>query len=179
MLQINCIKDVTTTLKNPQANAICKQFHQSVSNILCTMLHSYPPNNIDQINVITDICLATTAYASNVAIHCTLNISPGALVLQRDMILNIPLTTDLHHLYERHQTIIDECLQQAYLCCRTFDYQSGDEILILNNNPSLLQDCGIGPFTITPVYTNDTITFHCKPLVKEQNKICQVKPYCH
>ena len=179
MLQINCIKDVTTTLKNPQANAICKQFHQSISNILCTMLHSYPPNNIDQINVITDICFATTAYASNVTIHCTLNISPGALVLQRDMILNIPLTTDLRHLYERQQTIIDERLQQVNLCGRTFDYQPGDEILIRTNNPITLQGCGIGPFTITPIATKGTITFQCTPFIKEQINICQVKSYRH
>ena len=117
------------------------------------MLHTYPPNNIVQINDITDICFATAAYASKVAIHCTLNMSPGALGFQRDMILNILLITDLHHLYEQQQTIIDECLQQAYLCFRKFYYQPGDEILILTNNPTTLQDCGIGPFTIMHVHT--------------------------
>ena len=46
-------------------------------------------------------CFATAAYASKVAIHCTLNMSPGALVFQRDMILNIPLITDLLQLHEQ------------------------------------------------------------------------------
>ena len=32
-------------------------------------------------------------------------------------------------------------------------------MLILTNNPTTLQDCGIGPFTITQVHTNGTITF--------------------
>ena len=66
MLQVNGIKDVTTTVKNPQANAICERFHQSISNMLRTMLHTYPPNNIDQINDIMDTCFATAAYASKV-----------------------------------------------------------------------------------------------------------------
>ena len=55
-----------------------------------------------------DTCFATAAYASKVAIHRTLNISPGALVFHRDMILNIPLLADLHQLHTRRQIIIDE-----------------------------------------------------------------------
>ena len=110
MLSVNGMKDVTTTVKNPQANAICERLHQSISNTLRTMLHTYLPNNIDQTNDIMDTCFATAAYASKVAIHHTLNMSPGALVFQRDMILNIPIITDLLHLHERRQIIIDEQL---------------------------------------------------------------------
>ena len=141
------------------------------------MLHTYPPNNIDQTNDIMDTCFATAAYASKVAIHCTLNMSPGALVFQRDMILNIPLITDLLQLHEWRQIITDEQLQHANLHCRTFDYQPGDQILILTNNPTTLQDQGIGPFTITQVHTNGTITFQCTPHIVECINICQVKPY--
>ena len=65
------------------------------------MLRAHAPNSMDQTNDIMDTCFATAAYASKVAIHCTLNISPGALVFHRDMILNIPLLADLHQLYAR------------------------------------------------------------------------------
>ena len=123
------------------------------------MIHTYPPDNIDQIDNIMDTCFATAAYASKVAIHFTLNMSPGALVFQRDMILNIPLITDLLLLHERQQIIIDDRLQRATIRCSTFDYQPGDQILILTNNPTTLQDRGIGPSTITQVHTNGTITF--------------------
>ena len=108
MLSVNGMKDVTTTVKNPQANAICERLHQSISNTLRTMLHTYPPNNIDQTNDIMDTCFATAAYASKVAIHCTLNMSPGTIVFQIDLILNLPLITDLLHCHERQQNIIDE-----------------------------------------------------------------------
>ena len=71
MLHANGIKDVTTTVKNPQADVICERLHQSISNTLRSMLQAYPPNNIEQTNDIMDTCFATAAYASKVAIHCT------------------------------------------------------------------------------------------------------------
>ena len=110
MLHANGIKDVTTTVKNPQANAICERLHQSISNTLRSMLCAYPPNNIEQTNDIMASGFATAAYASKVAIHCTLFISPGALVFHRDMLLNIPLLADIHQFHTRQQIIIDECL---------------------------------------------------------------------
>ena len=101
MLPANGIKDVTTTVKNPQANAICEQLHQSLINSLQTMLHKYPPDTFDQINSIMDTCFATAANTFKVAIHNSLNMSPGALVFQRYTTLNIPLNADLHHLYKQ------------------------------------------------------------------------------
>ena len=101
MLCVNGIKDVTTTVKNSQANVICEQLHQSISITLQTMLHTYPPDTIYKTNDIMDTCFATAAHASKVAINCTLIMSPGALVFQRDMILNIPLITDLLQLHEQ------------------------------------------------------------------------------
>jgi hypothetical protein len=65
------------------------------------MLQTSAPNNIDQTNDIMDTCFATAAHASKVAIHHTLNMSPSALVFQRDMISNIPLITDLLQLHEQ------------------------------------------------------------------------------
>ena len=63
MLTINGIKDVTTTIKNPQANAICKQLHQTISSNLRATLHHYPSQN-PQANDIIDTCFAAAAYAS-------------------------------------------------------------------------------------------------------------------
>ena len=179
MLHANGIKDVTTTVKNPQANAVCEHLHQSISNTLRSMLHAHAPRSIDQTNDIMDTCFAAAAYAYKVAIHRTLNISPGALVFHRDMILNIPLIADLHQLHARRQIIIDELLQCANLRHRPMDYRPGDDILILTDNPTTLQDRGIGPFCIIQVYTNGTITFQRTPHIVERINIRQVKPYRH
>ena len=43
----NChIKDVCTSTKNPQSNAVCERMHQTVGNVLRTLLHGEPPQNI-------------------------------------------------------------------------------------------------------------------------------------
>ena len=52
-------------------------------------------------------------------------------------------------------------------------------MFILTNNPTTFQDCGIGPFTITQVYANGTITFQHTPHSVEDIKIHQVKQNCY
>ena len=40
------VKDVPTTSRNPQANSICERMHQSVGNVLRTLIHGDPPENV-------------------------------------------------------------------------------------------------------------------------------------
>ena len=77
MLTVNGIKDDTTTIKNPQDNAICEQLHQTISSNLRAILDHHSPQNPPQVNDIIDTCFAAAAYAFKAAIHHTLNISPG------------------------------------------------------------------------------------------------------
>jgi hypothetical protein len=43
MLLQNChIRDVCTTGKKPQSNAVCERMHQTVGNVLRTLLHGNP-----------------------------------------------------------------------------------------------------------------------------------------
>ncbi len=46
LLQGFRIKDAPTSSKYPQANAICEQMHQTVGNVLQTLLHGEPPRDI-------------------------------------------------------------------------------------------------------------------------------------
>ena len=46
------------------------------------MHQTYPHDGIDQTTDIMNTCFATTAYASRVAIHCTINMSPGVFVFE-------------------------------------------------------------------------------------------------
>ena len=109
----------------------------------------------------------------------SISIVSGALVFHRYMTSNIPLFSDLNQLHVRHQITIDEHLWHAYLQHYHMDYQPGDEILKLTDNPSTLQDCGIGPFHMTQVCRNGTISIqHISHFVEHIN-ICQVKPYWH
>ena len=108
MLVLNGIKDVTSTVKNPQANAIFECLHQSIHNSLRVMSKARPPINECQAQNIVDTCFAAASYAAQATIHSsTLHISAGAWVFQRDMILNITLITDLQLIYQRRQVTID------------------------------------------------------------------------
>jgi len=59
------------------------------------MTHAHHPEGLQQAIDIIDTCLANAAYATCTVIHHTLDISPGALIFQQDMILNIPLIADI------------------------------------------------------------------------------------
>ena len=57
------VKDVPTTRRNPQANSICKRMHQSVGNILRTLLHGDPPKNVSKANKMVDEALSIAQHA--------------------------------------------------------------------------------------------------------------------
>ena len=84
------IKDTPTTSRNPTANAICERMHQTVGNVLRTLVHQNPPRGMRQAKDLVDEALAIAQHALRCAVHTTLGSSPGALVFNRDMFLNIP-----------------------------------------------------------------------------------------
>ena len=136
VLAVNGIQDAPTTVANPQANAINERFHQTVENILRTLLRTMHPQNDDQAVVIIENCLATARYAVRTAVHRTLNISPGALSFHRDMILPIPLIADFELLRQRRQAVVDDNRRRQNLRRLFHDYNVGDEVLIVNRNPN-------------------------------------------
>eukprot|EP00804_Cyclotella_cryptica_P018091 CCRYP_017625-RA/>CCRYP_017625-RA protein AED:0.37 eAED:0.37 QI:0/0/0/1/0/0/3/0/206 len=48
LLELFNIKDVCSTSKSPQSNAVCERIHQTVSNMLRTLVHADPPQNMTQ-----------------------------------------------------------------------------------------------------------------------------------
>jgi len=87
--------------KNLQAISICKQMHRTVGNLLPAMMHAHPPEGLQQAIGIIDTCLANAAFATQTAIHHTLDISLGALIFQHDMILSIPLIANFEQLHQK------------------------------------------------------------------------------
>ncbi len=96
LLQGCRIKDAPTSSKNPQANAIYERMHQMVGNILRTLLHGEPPQDVTRAKDCIDEVLLIATHAVCTSIHTTLGSSPGSLVFNRDMLLNIPLIADWH-----------------------------------------------------------------------------------
>jgi len=48
LLELFNIENVCSTSKNPQSNAICERMHQTVGNVLQTLVHANPPQNMTQ-----------------------------------------------------------------------------------------------------------------------------------
>ena len=98
MLTMNGIQSVPTTAKNPQANAICERLHLTIGNMLRTMLHENPPQNVQTGIELVDTALASASYAVRTAVHRTMKVSPGALIYHRDMMLPIPIIANFQRL---------------------------------------------------------------------------------
>jgi hypothetical protein len=73
------IKDVCSTSKNPQSNAICEWMHQTVGNVIQTLVHTNTPQNMTQARDIIDDTLATAMHAMRTTVATTLDSAPGYL----------------------------------------------------------------------------------------------------
>jgi hypothetical protein len=151
--------------------------HSTVGNMLRTVISTHPPEDVAQAYEIVDSTLASAQYAICAAIHRTLQISPGALVFQQDMLLPIPIISDYNNLRHRRQTLIDDNNRRENLRRRFRDYEPGDEILKIVYNPATLQERAIGPFIIQQVHVNGTITIFRAKDIYERLNIRRVKPY--
>jgi len=117
----NChIKDVCTSAKNPQSNALCERMHQTVGNVLRALLHGRPPQNITTAKEFVDEALSIATHAMRAGVHTTL--SPGSLVFNRNMFLNIPLIVDWHTITQRREHLIHENLLRENQKRRRHDY---------------------------------------------------------
>lgn len=177
ILWLNGIKGRPTSVKNPQANAIVERLHQTVANSLRTLAHGHNIANLQDAQDLMDTALATASYAVRSAIHRTLRASPGALVFQRDMILNIPIIADLETIRARRQIVIDENLRRQNLRRHQHDYQPGEQVLVLTFRPNKLEPRAKGPFRIDRVHANGTITIRRSAHVTERINIRRVRPY--
>ena len=87
--------------------------HQTVTNVLRTIVHTNPPQNMTQARGIIDDALASAMHAMQTTIATTLESTPGALAFAQDMFLIVLLIADwqaIAHTCEHH---INENLQRA------------------------------------------------------------------
>jgi hypothetical protein len=116
------IKDACTSAKKTQSNAICERMHQAVGNVLRTLLHGEPPQNIANAKDNLDEALSIDMHAMRVGIHSTMGSSPGKLVFNSDMFLNIPLIADWHAITLKREHLINENLMKENQKRRRYDY---------------------------------------------------------
>jgi hypothetical protein len=176
-LRVHNLISKSTTTKNPQANAVCERMHQAIGNTLRVLSTMDPPQGAAHVQQMMDTAIADTVYATRCTFNSTLKTTPGDLAFGRDMILNIPLVTDLQQLQKRRQALIDRRLLTANTKRFSCDYAIGDEVLKLTHQPDKLEPRAIGPFPITRVHANGTVTIETSPGVVERINIRRLKPY--
>ncbi len=87
--------------------------HQTVANVLHTLMYSNPPNNMTQAQDIVDQSLALAMHAMHTTVATTLGSTPGGLAFSRDMFLNTPFIADWQLTATRHKHHVNENLCHA------------------------------------------------------------------
>jgi transposase InsO family protein len=170
------IKDCPTTSRNPQGNAVCERMHQTVGNVLRTLLHGENTRG-DNADEIIDNALATVTHTLRTAISRSLNFnSPGELAFKRHMFLNLPLQADLQALQQHRQLQVDRNLINANNRRLNYDYKMGQMVYVKTVAPTKLGERSEGPFRVERVHTNGTITIRRNEHVTERVNIRRVFP---
>jgi hypothetical protein len=115
-------------------------------------------------------------HAMRVGIHSTLGSSPGELVFNRDMFLNIPLIADWHAITKKREHLVNESLIRKNKKRQRYDYIQGQKNLKRRYNPRKLGKHTSGPYTVLKTHVNGTLTIELKPNVSERINILQVIP---
>ena len=111
------------------------------------------------------------------AVSQSLRVSPGNLVFERDMFLDLPLIADLVTIQEKRQLLVNENLRQENARRREWFYEVGQQVLIQTENPAKLEPKFHGPYTITQVFQNGTVNVRRSTHVIEKMNIRRLKPY--
>jgi len=171
------VKDVTTASQNLQANSICERMHQSVRNILRTLLHGDPPENVSKANNMVDEVLSIAQHAMGTSVHTTLGSSPGALVFSQNMFLNVPLSSVWHAITQKREHLVNYRLMKQNTQRRMYDYAPNQKVLKKVHDPTKLGIWTSGPYNIKKVHVNGTVTMELCPGISARINIRRTIPY--
>ena len=172
------ISKVLISPHTPTANSIIETIHRSIGQVIHTLIHLLPPMTPEEADMLVDNALATMMYAHRCSPNTSLGFySPGALVFQCDMLLDIPLIANIHTLTRNRQALIDKCLLQANRRRTHHEFKVNDQVFIkVHDCPNKLSLVSISPFPIVQVHTNNTVTVQRGP-VQEHLSIRHLLPY--
>ena len=175
------VQSVSTTVKNPQANAIVERMHQTTGTILRSMVTETQMSNhnllLSDADDFIDTAVASAQHAINASIHMTTRETPGALTYNRDMILPVQTIADWECIRHGKQEMIQRNNLLENSKRKTFDWQPGMKILLEDKSGPKLRPKYPGPFQIDKVHTNGTVTNKIKERVFQRVNIRRIKPY--
>jgi protein associated with RNAse G/E len=168
------IKRKPTAMRNPQANSIIEQVHQTIGN----MIRSF---QIGQIEINEEDpwsgVLAATMFATRATYHTTNQATPAQLVFGRDAILNIKFDANWKLIRERKQRVINANNQKENNKRIPHQYRVGDKVLYRVDSLSKYSENPYdGPYEIVQVNTNGTVWLKMDAVTDTVN-IRLLKPY--
>jgi len=175
LLQSYGIQPKATTIKNPQSNAIVERLHLTISNSLRTM--NLSSRLIDDTSI--HGILQSIAWALRTTYHTSLRTSPGQLAFGQDMIVPATYLANWRHIHERRQKNILYNNARENRSRIEHDYKVGDFVFLLTKDiQRKLAAVKKGPFRITIIHTNVTVTIQRSRNVTERVNIRRLFPAC-
>jgi hypothetical protein len=110
-------------------------------------------------------------HAMCTGVHTTLGSSPGSLVFNRDMFLNIPLIADWHTITQKCEHLVNENLFQENNKRSQYDYGLNQRVLKIRHKPRKLGHRTAGPYRVLQAHVNGTLTIELKPGISERINI--------
>jgi hypothetical protein len=92
------------------------------------------------------------------SIHTTLGSSPGDLVLNRNMFLNIPLIEDWHAITQKREHLINENLMHENRKQKRYDYVPNQKAIKKRHETCKLGQKTSGPYKILQTHFNRKVT---------------------
>jgi transposase InsO family protein len=169
----------TSTSRNPQGNSLIERIHQTIGQVLRTVVGAYNPQSVHEGEAVIEATLATAMHACRCVCSESLAYNtPGSLAFARDMFLDIPLVADIMAVQKHRQLLVDKRLLYANSKRIRHDYLVGD--LVYKKHYIGLSDklkpTVSGPFEITRVHTNGTVTIALNAHVEERINIRRIRP---
>ena len=123
--------------------------------------------------------IAACIHATRIAVNHTMQHTPGEIVFQRDMLLDIPVIADLVAIRNRRQLLIDENLRRQNEKRIEYHYKVGDYVWIKVCDPAKGDDTLHDPYKIQETRTNGTVVVirNEEGNVLETYNIRKLEPY--
>jgi hypothetical protein len=163
--------------KFPNPNAICERMHQTVNNLLRTLVHTNLLTNMTQARDIIDNKLAIAMHTMQTTVATTLGSTPGALAFSQDVFLSVSLIADWQAIASTCEHHVNENLWRTNGKQCQYNYALGQQVLKKVHNPTKLGVRTEGPHTIERVHVNGNLTIILREGVTECIYICRVLPY--
>ena len=166
-------------MKNPQANSIIERSHIVITNQLRIFNFENEPAPIQNLYSVANDLLQAAAWGIRSTIHTTLQQTPGQIVFQRDMIVQLEVTTDWDMIRRRKRHLTKNANDRENMKRLGHDYEPNDKVLIKLDKLKAGGKLGRpteGPYKVVQVHSNSTLTIE-RGHYRERINVRRLQPY--